>query len=185
MENRLARFLKLEELTAVKFAEIMEVQPSSISHLLSGRNKPNFEFISRMLLRFPRLNPDWIINGLGDVYKSEDVNNANKVTDVIEGNTSGIYKCKDSNCLNKVTDVTTSDSDVTSVDTQQEKQINTNSNYDATSKLGAVKFKVTDVTSDGISPNLTHVVNRKNDPPKVISRVILFYSDGSFEEYIN
>lgn len=69
MKNRLLRILQEENMTSNKFAELMEVRPSNISHLLAGRNYPNFEFVGRMLLRFPNLNPDWLINANGDIYR--------------------------------------------------------------------------------------------------------------------
>ncbi len=68
---RIEKFLKEEGLTAIKFAEIMEIRPSNISHFLSGRNKPNFDFISRFLLRFPDINPDWFLNGIGEMYRNQ------------------------------------------------------------------------------------------------------------------
>lgn len=71
MNERLAQFMRAEQLTAAKLAEIVQVQPSSISHLLSGRNKPNFDFIARMLRMFATLNPDWLINGIGEMYRTE------------------------------------------------------------------------------------------------------------------
>lgn len=71
MNDRLALFMRSEQLTAAKLAEIVQVQPSSISHLLSGRNKPNFEFVSRLMRMFPELNPDWLINGIGTMYRSK------------------------------------------------------------------------------------------------------------------
>lgn len=73
MNTRLELFMRSEGLTAAKLAEILSVQPSSISHLLSGRNNPNFEFISRILRMFPELNPDWIINGQGGMYRDKSV----------------------------------------------------------------------------------------------------------------
>lgn len=69
MKDRLLRILQEENMTSNKFAELMEVRPSNISHLLAGRNYPNFEFIGRMLLRFPNLNPDWLINANGDMCR--------------------------------------------------------------------------------------------------------------------
>lgn len=69
MKERLDKFIKNEGLTPARFAEIMAVQPSSISHILGGRNKPSFDFIEKMLLRFPRLNPDWLILGKGSIYR--------------------------------------------------------------------------------------------------------------------
>lgn len=84
MKKRLEELLKTEGLTAVKFAEIMQIQPSSVSHILSGRNNPNFDFVARLLMRFPEINPDWIINGIGDIYRS----NTTDITDVITNVTS-------------------------------------------------------------------------------------------------
>lgn len=69
MQERLSLLLKENKMTAVRFAEIMGVQASSISHLLSGRNKPNFDFIVKLLERFPEINPDWFILGKGDMFR--------------------------------------------------------------------------------------------------------------------
>lgn len=72
MRDRLEKFIKMEGLTPSRFAEIMGVQPSSISHILGGRNKPSFDFLEKMLLRFPKINPDWLLLGKGSVYRSTD-----------------------------------------------------------------------------------------------------------------
>lgn len=71
MRERLSKFIEMERLTSSRLAEILGVQPSNISHILGGRNKPSFEFIEKLLLRFPKLNPDWIILGKGPVYRLE------------------------------------------------------------------------------------------------------------------
>lgn len=72
MKERLEKFIKTEGLTPSRFAEIMGVQPSSISHILGGRNKPSFDFIEKMLLRFPKINPDWLLLGKGPIYRLAD-----------------------------------------------------------------------------------------------------------------
>lgn len=72
MRERLEKFIKMEGLTPSRFAEIMAVQPSSISHLLGGRNKPSYDFIEKILLRFPKLSPDWLILGKGTMYRSPE-----------------------------------------------------------------------------------------------------------------
>lgn len=69
MKDRLDKFIKTEGLTPSRFAEIMGVQPSSISHILGGRNKPNYDFIEKFLSRFPKVNPDWLILGKGQIYR--------------------------------------------------------------------------------------------------------------------
>jgi len=69
MKDRIQLILKEKGLTSIKFAEVMEVQPSSISHLLSGRNNPNFDFIAKLMKRFPDINPDWLILGIGTMSR--------------------------------------------------------------------------------------------------------------------
>jgi len=71
MKDRLQKFMESERLTSSRLAEIMGVQPSNISHILGGRNKPSFEFIEKMLQRFPKINPDWLLLGKGPLYRSD------------------------------------------------------------------------------------------------------------------
>lgn len=61
--DRFKYLMKLNNLSASAFAEKIGVQPSSISHILSGRNKPSLEFIQKILLQFPKISADWLITG--------------------------------------------------------------------------------------------------------------------------
>ena len=71
MDERIRRILKEKNLSAVRLAEILEVQPSSISHLISGRNNPNYDFITKLLRSFPEINPDWFLLGEGEMFRSQ------------------------------------------------------------------------------------------------------------------
>ncbi len=71
MEERLKLFLSMEGLTPSQFADKLGIQRSGVSHLLAGRNKPSFEFITKMLLAFPKINPDWLILGTGKAYRDQ------------------------------------------------------------------------------------------------------------------
>ena len=71
MRDRLLKFMEAEHLQASRLAEILGVQPATISHILNGRNRPSFEFIEKLLQRFPKMNPDWLILGKGNIYRPE------------------------------------------------------------------------------------------------------------------
>lgn len=58
-----------EGISPARFAEIVGVQRSSVSHILSGRNNPSLEFIQKILNAFPKVNSDWLILGLGAMYR--------------------------------------------------------------------------------------------------------------------
>lgn len=69
MKERLIQLLDLEQLTPSKFADIIGVQRSSVSHVISGRNNPSFDFIQKTLMAFPGLNAEWLIVGQGTMYE--------------------------------------------------------------------------------------------------------------------
>lgn len=61
--ERFRYLMKLNRLNASSFADEIGVQASSVSHILSGRNKPSLEFIQKVLIRFPKIDANWLING--------------------------------------------------------------------------------------------------------------------------
>ena len=65
-QERLETLLKYYDLSATAFAEEIGVQRSSISHLLSGRNKPSLDFVLKVVQRFPEVNLYWLLNGKGN-----------------------------------------------------------------------------------------------------------------------
>lgn len=62
-----------ENLSQSQFADKIGVARASISHIMSGRNKPGFDFILGMARNFPALNLDWLITGKGKMYKQSEV----------------------------------------------------------------------------------------------------------------
>ena len=69
MNNRLLRFLEAENISQSQFADSIGVARASISHILSGRNKPGFDFIESTARHYPSLNIEWLITGNGRMYK--------------------------------------------------------------------------------------------------------------------
>ncbi len=74
MISRILLILKTQNLSSSQFADEIGVQRSSISHILSGRNNPSLEFVTKILKRYPEINSDWIIFGKGSMYKGSDSN---------------------------------------------------------------------------------------------------------------
>lgn len=71
LRDRILGFLKKENKTSAQFAEEIGVQPSGISHILSGRNNPSLDFIIKMLEKYPYLSSDWLLFGRGPMYKDQ------------------------------------------------------------------------------------------------------------------
>jgi len=69
MNNRIALLLKVKDVTASKFADMIGVQPSNISHILSGRNKPSLDFIVKVYETFPDISLEWLMFGRGSMFQ--------------------------------------------------------------------------------------------------------------------
>ncbi len=70
LTNRLQKILTHYDLSASGLAKKIGIQRSSISHIISGRNKPSLDFITKLLLHFDALTFEWLIHGQGDFPKT-------------------------------------------------------------------------------------------------------------------
>jgi len=73
MIDRISLILRTKNINASQFADEIGVQRSSISHVLSGRNKPSLEFVQRILKRYPEINPDWLLFGKGAMHQESNL----------------------------------------------------------------------------------------------------------------
>lgn len=69
--ERLQKILDHYDLSAAAFADSIEVGRSSISHILSGRNKPGLDFVMKTVSTYPEVNIYWLLNGKGSFPKEE------------------------------------------------------------------------------------------------------------------
>jgi len=71
IKDRIILIIEAEQLTSSKFADVVGIQRSSISHILSGRNNPSLEIIQKILTTFGTLNSEWLLFGRGQMYKNQ------------------------------------------------------------------------------------------------------------------
>ena len=71
--KRLQKVITFYEETASSFAEKIGVQRSSISHILSGRNKPSLDFVMKVLHSYPEVDLYWLMNGKGQFPKTTKI----------------------------------------------------------------------------------------------------------------
>lgn len=131
--NRLNKILDYYDLSAASFADSIEVGRSSISHILSGRNKPSLDFVMKVVKNFPEVELYWLLNGKG-----------------------------------KFPLTATSEQDKVPL---QEKTIAPTENFKEAISEEKVQSPVFPVT--------------KSKNGKEIKRIVLFYTDGSFEAFEN
>lgn len=69
--DRISKIIEYSGLTSSEFADKIEVQRSSISHITSGRNKPSLDFLVKVKDHFPQLQWDWLIKGEGEMLENK------------------------------------------------------------------------------------------------------------------
>ena len=65
MHTRLKNWMGNKGLKSSVFADKIGVNRDTISHILSGRNKPSIDFLEKLLHVYPELNANWLITGIG------------------------------------------------------------------------------------------------------------------------
>lgn len=70
MIDRINLILKAKNLTSRQFAEEIGIQPSGMSHILSGRNRPSLDFVMKVVTRYPEIDIKWLTLGEGEMYVS-------------------------------------------------------------------------------------------------------------------
>lgn len=192
MNRRFQTILDLENLSPAQLADRLGVQRSGISHILSGRNKPSFELLQRVVQSFPEISAEWLITGNGKPLKEQNQAAASGAT---SGATSSAANSRSSGTTPSITSGSTNS--------------NTNSRSSGTisgatppfeglfnSSEAATEPQIPAQTSDieGIEDEISDFqplqssifdANPANDREKrALKRVILIYNDNTFEELL-
>lgn len=139
--QKINQIITYYKLTPLKFAQTMQIQRSTLSHINNGRNKPSIEFLEKLHYNFPNISIDWFIGGIKSMLKIEEhekkLNNFNNIQ----------IKKKCKNILSK-------------------------------------KNKFFNITNNIDNININNKLIKKILLKKII-KIIWFYSNNTFEVFIN
>lgn len=157
--ERLEHLLEYYQISASNFADKIGVQRSSISHLLSARNKPSLEFVLKVVKNFPEVNLYWLLNGKG-TFPSDNSNIDNTNSAVSNGGTSDLNSRNESGPNDK------------KIEAPALGHARTQNPLDAPME-----------NSDNIQDVTALSLGDASSSSKGIDRIVIFYSDGSFKAY--
>ena len=78
MEKRIQNIIEKYCLSPNAFAQEIDVNRSTISHILSGRNKPSIDVLQKILKRFSKISASWLLMGRGDMFASDSISQVPK-----------------------------------------------------------------------------------------------------------
>jgi len=149
MKDRVLQIIEHEGLSPASFAERIGIQRATMTHIISGRNNPSLEVTKKILQTFQYLNPEWLILGLGNMFRS--------------GSTS--YGKEESKGLGLFDNTPIFTAEVQAVpEYRKEKDVNSPVNNHKHPE--------------------TEVVIPKTIVSKKVSKIVIFYSDDTFETFV-
>ena len=168
--DRFTKVIEYSELTPAEFAEEIGVQRSSISHIISGRNKPSLDFITKIKTAFPKFEWDWLITGEGEMLISEK-----EPEPVVEEKPEIVEKKKPSlpDLFSLIND---ENFGVTESEDKVEKPKSRDSNI-------STQVAEKNILSD--SQQLENSIQKHDSKKKNVKIIVFFYEDGTFETFEN
>jgi len=154
MKARLQQLLDYKKLSPSRFAEIVGVQRSAVSHIISGRNNPSLLFIGKILNKFSDIDAEWLITGKGNMLKNQNF----VINEIPENEMPSLFEYNNSILEDKKNEFEHLDEIV-------EKQNDNNFN----------------TIENKIDNNDSEIVNNNK---KSITRIVILQNDGTFKDYL-
>lgn len=177
INDRFTKILEYSGFTASEFADEIDVQRSSISHIISGRNKPSLEFIVKIKNRFPEISWDWIILGQGGMLQNNSAlsTSESKINLEEENSSPDLFTLIDEDYKNEI---------FIQENLQKETTRESNTPFPTPKKEKISDSQRLEVQED-IS-EVQNIVNQSitNSPTEnKIKRIVFFYENGKFEAF--
>lgn len=181
LRNRIEELINSENLSYTQFARKIGIQGTIISHIMNGRNKPSLDVVQKILINFKNVSYEWLISGVGDMYKNEvkfvenkEVNHKNNDNQLdfpslfdINSDNQSEYN-KENELKNNIENQEKNQSPI-----ESEKIITIEESSTPALEVSPIGNKT---KTKEENPN-------KEIPPKKIKKIVVFYSDQTFEEF--
>lgn len=69
MVDRIKQVMEYEQMSPTAFADKININRSSLTHIFSGRNQPSLDVAKKILIAFPEISTEWLIMGMGNMIQ--------------------------------------------------------------------------------------------------------------------
>lgn len=177
MKERIELLLQIQNMSPSQFADEIGVQRSVVSHVLSGRNNPSLEFVTKTLLRFQEIRPEWMLFGSGSMMKmaSDRTPIIEEPQIIAERNLFSEESSPEPTRLKASDAVSDVESPVSRLATEESEIPPANTRQPLSNKEPSNTGK----------PLVALENSLLNPSVRKIEKIILFYDDSSFEEFVS
>lgn len=165
MIERIKKIIEVENIGLVKFADEIGIGSPALSHYMKGRNKIPLELVTKILERFRGINPEWLLFGRGEMYKSADTKVANPEPDLFSSVSSP-----------QAVPLTTNEAEKTDYSTYNE-------DFFEPEELEEKENPIVDTMQPNEHQSVAPHKNSQKEHPS-IEKIIVLYSDSTFDCYL-
>ncbi len=156
-KERIEKVMQSEGMNSAVFAAAINIQGSTLSHILNGRNNPSLSVLQSILNRFPNISPEWLIMGQGSMERATKHSQAPTLFDSVDESIS-----KSMNFDAKMAE-------------QNDSTISTIQQKAAVSPDIPVQSK-----QEAIQPPIIPVIEQGS---RTVRKIIVYYTDNTFQEF--
>ena len=80
MKERIIQIMEHEGLTQAQFAAAIGIQRAAMSHIIAGRNKASLDVLTKILIRYPQIDSDWLLFGKGSMFRTAQPSNDGEIS---------------------------------------------------------------------------------------------------------
>lgn len=81
MVDRIKKIMEYKQMSPTAFADTIDINRSSLTHIFSGRNQPSLDVAKKILTAFPDISTEWLVMGIGDMVQSGTKQVSNVIMD--------------------------------------------------------------------------------------------------------
>lgn len=204
MVERIKQVMDYEQMSPTAFADKININRSSLTHIFSGRNQPSLDVAKKILVAFPEISTEWLIMGMGEMLQpisaepdkpvTKTVDNMQQ-TDLFSGTEDALVHdaatkvADDEPIMDSKGEETTVEIDEKDIPAETEdaqpivEQVVTEPRQTNEPSVRPTRgrTRVSESRISAVGPRRERILNSPSD--KKIVKIVFFYEDRSFEEY--
>ena len=176
--ERIKKIYDSEGLTPSAFADTIGVHRSNVSQIMSGRQKPSFELLQKILTAFPHYNTDWLVMGRGDIYRQPV---QTSIFDIIGDDGEPVVGLGfgEENAVSSGDADSNSDQSIVGSSLTQQAQMTEIGSAAAINSPGVATVSEQSAPSADLTSVLAHAAQHQAE----VKQVVVLYSDNTFVAY--
>ncbi len=203
MVERIKQLIDTLQVSHTQFAETIGINRSNLTHLFSGRNQPSLDLMKKILVAYPQVKTEWLIMGVGEMFTQDSRGSISETTQTVASSVvksptprepitldlfatqeeSSVPVSEFSQTPESFSEPENSASEIQVVEQQPE----------ITEHISSVTTRKNGAKRSGDNGGESNIRTRREYSPRIshsqsdkkLEKVILFFSDGTFEVYQN